>query len=127
MLKLAAILTLLITAFHLNARALGFEDVAGTYVGKRTTYGLDGNVTRNDEIDVIDSDGMVYNYLYVKGELIYTSGGQLHIDDQGRFFFVSNNITIELHGNHLEVTALWPDAVVHVLSHWADQPAHWLR
>jgi len=111
----------------MNAFAVGFEDVAGTYVGKRTTYGNDGSVTRNDEIDVIDSDGMVSNYVYVKGELIYESGGHLEIDEQGRFFLISNNITIELHGNHMEVTALWPDAVVHVLSHRSDQPAHSLR
>jgi len=59
--------------------------------------------------------------------LILESGGQLEIDEQGRFFLISNNITIELHGNHMEVTALWPEAVVHVLSHRTDQPAHWLR
>ena len=109
------IAVLLLFSLVLPCSALTFEELAGTYVGHRTETWPDG-VHRYDEIDVFTADGFVYNYLYQDGVLIYTSSAQLRSSEDGTVW-ESDQFSIELHGNHLEVIANFGEIQVHVKTH----------
>jgi len=101
-----------------GAGAVTFEELAGTYVGKRTeTYASDLGVLRYDEIVVITTEGLVTSYIEFNGEFLLASSGTLDLNEDGTFGDELSMGKLTLNGRHLSVKVqfsppFFPDVVV---------------
>jgi hypothetical protein len=115
---LAVLLCALLLSLVPMAGAITFEELAGTYVGKRTeTYQNELGVLRYDEIIVITTDGLVTSYIEFNGEFLLAGSGVLDLNEDGTFGDELSMGELELHGRHLAVNVqfsppFFPDVLV---------------
>lgn len=114
----AVLVCALLLSFIPGASAVTFEELAGTYVGKRTeTYASELGVLRYDEIVVITEEGMVTSYIEFNGEFLLASTGRLDLNEDGTFGDELSMGQLMLNGRHLAVKVqfsppFFPDVVV---------------
>jgi len=126
--RFAIIFGALVFSLVLSAGALTFDDLIGAYICKRTETTPTG-VIRYDEVEVYETDGTVTSYIFSDGVFIQAIKGSLELTETGRFSASFPGGDITLHGNHLEVTAQFPEVgtTVHIEGHRSDKLPHWLR
>ena len=110
-----------------GASAVPFEELAGTYVGKRTeTYAGELGVLRYNEIVVITEEGIVTSYIEFNGEFLLASTGRLDLNEDGTFGDELSMGKLTLNGRHLDVKVqfsppFFPDVVVHFRGRRSDK------
>lgn len=114
----SALLCVLLFAFIPAAGAVTLEELAGTYVGKRTeTYENELGILRYNEIVVINAEGLVSSYIEFNGEFLLAGSGVLDLNEDGTFGDEVSMGELTLNGRHLFVKVrfsppFFPDVVV---------------
>jgi len=116
--SIAVVLCAVLLALIPVAGAVTLEELAGTYVGKRTeTYATDLGVLRYNEIVVITAERLVTSYIEFNGEFLLASSGTLDLNEDGTFGDELSMGSLTLNGRHLAVKVqfyppFFPDVVV---------------
>src|SRR6266540_295350 len=102
--SIAVVLCAVLLALIPVAGAVTLEELAGTYVGKRTeTYATDLGVLRYNEIVVITAERLVTSYIEFNGEFLLASSGTLDLNEDGTFGDELSMGSLTLNGRHLAV------------------------
>src|SRR5688572_25258674 len=108
----------LLLSFISGVSAVTFEELAGTYIGKRTeTYENELGVLRYNEIVIITTEGLVTSYIEFNGEFLLVSSGRLDLNEDGTFGDEVSMGKLTLTGRRLLVQVqfsppFFPDVVV---------------
>jgi hypothetical protein len=114
----AVLLCAVVLSLVLKVSAVTFDELAGTYIGKRTeAYVGEPGVLRYDEIVIITAEGVVTSYIEFNGGFLLASTGRLELNEDGTFGDELSMGELTLHGRHLAVEVqyfppFFPDVVV---------------